>query len=96
MADRITDKHLQALCDRINKLTGSPEKPYARDESTGRTRAQVGNFHISFAYGGVSLHRMSNESGGVSCPLGYGHGTKRELYEKMQAYIAGLEYAERA
>lgn len=93
--DRITDKHLTALCERLNKLTGSPLVPYAMDEERTRHVAQVGNFHISHAYGGVCLHRMSNTSGGVSCPLNAGHGPKRELYEQMRAMIAGVELAQR-
>jgi hypothetical protein len=35
--------------------------------------------------------RHVNESGGATCPLGQGHGTKRELYNTMQAFIKGLE-----
>lgn len=88
--DRITDKMLDTLCDRLNKLTGSPTASYTRTED-GRMRANIGNFHVSRAYGGVCLHRMSNEGGGVYCPLSQGHGPKRELWSAMQAYIAGIE-----
>jgi hypothetical protein len=91
MADRITDKHLDALCERLNKLTDSPAAPYVIDRVTGRNRACIGNHHISHAYGGVCLHRMSNESGGVTCPLIHGHVKKRELYDAMYNYISGLE-----
>jgi hypothetical protein len=91
MADRITDKHLDALAERLNKLTSSPLQPYTLDKVTGRNRACIGNHHISHAYGGVCLHRMSNESGGVSCPLIHGHVPKRELYDAMRNYIAGFE-----
>lgn len=90
--DRITDTHLRALCDRLNKLTGSPATAYERDAS-GKLVAQVGHFHISHAYGGVCLHRMANTGGGVTCPLSNGHGPKRELYEQLRAYIAGIELA---
>lgn len=90
MADRITDKHLNALAERLNKLTNSPTQPYAPD-ADGRNRACIGNYHISYAYGGVCLHRMSNESGGVTCPLIHGHVTKRELYDAMYNYIGGFE-----
>ncbi len=89
--DRITDKHLEALCSRLNTLTGSPLQPYARDEAAGRSIAQVGNFHVSHAYGGVCLHRMSNTGGGVSTPLMGGHVTKRQLYDAMYAMISGIE-----
>lgn len=93
--DRITDKHLAALCERLNKLTDSPLVPYAMNEERTHHIAQVGNFHISRAYGGACLHRMSNTSGGVSCPLNAGHVPKRELYEQMRAMIAGIELVQR-
>lgn len=84
MADRITDKNLQAMCDRINRLMGTPMKPYIDG------KAQIGNYHLSHAYGGVTLHRMHNESGGVSGPFMTGCVPKRELYNQMYAFIAGI------
>jgi len=81
---RITESHLQAIVDRINRITGSPLEPYING------KAQPGNYHISHAYGGVCLHRMGNESGGVSSPLSTGHIPKRELANLMQAFISGL------
>lgn len=92
MTDRATIKQLEAFCDRINIATGSPEAPYARD-AQGKLTACVGNYHISQAYGGVSLQRMCNEHGGVTSPLGLGHVTKRELRDQLRAFIAGLETA---
>lgn len=83
--NRITESQLQAVVDRLNRITGSPMAPYANG------KAQIGNYHISHAYGGVCLHRMHNEGGGVSCPLIGGHVTKRELLGLMHAYIAGIE-----
>ena len=81
--DRITEKHLSYLVDRINTETGSPMQPY------GETGANVGNYHLSFAYGRVSLERMHNTSGGVALIIG--SGTKRELYNQMRAFLSGLE-----
>lgn len=89
-SDRITDKHLDTLCDHLNKLTNSPATSYTR--TADGMRANIGNFHISHAYGGVCLHRMSNENGGVTTPLCYGHVPKRELYEQMRAFIAGIQF----
>jgi hypothetical protein len=90
---RITNKDLKAVVDRINKITGSPEKPYRVEDTVGhfQTRANIGNYHLSYAYGGVCLERMCNESGGVTTPLGCGHIPKRDLYNAMQAYMKGLE-----
>jgi hypothetical protein len=53
---------------------------------------------ISYAYGGASLHRNcsadgNGESHGVSDVLGSGHMPKRELYERMQAFLRGIEAA---
>ena len=84
MINRVTEKQLQAIVDRINTMTGSPLEPYANG------KAQIGNYHLSHAYGGVCLHRMHNEGGGVSSPLSVGHVTKRELANLMYAYICGL------
>lgn len=82
--NRITDKHLQAKIDWLNKITGSPVAPYIDG------KAQIGNYHLSHAYGGVCLHRMHNESGGVSSPLSCGHIPKRELAGLLDAFIAGI------
>ena len=81
---RITDKQLDAIAERLNKLTNSPLTPWING------KAQIGNYHISHAYGGVCLHRMHNEGGGVSSPLSCGHVTKRELADLMYAFIAGI------
>ena len=89
---RITEANLEAVVSRINRMTGSPATPYTRDDA-GRNRANVGNCHLDFAYGGVSLHRMENEAGGVSDVLRCGHVPKRELWNLMHAYISGLEDA---
>ena len=85
MTNRITEKFLQSKVDYLNKLTGSPVEPYLNG------KAQIGNFHLSHAYGGVCLHRMYNEGGGVSSPLSIGHVSKRELAGLLSAYINGIE-----
>ena len=83
--ERVTEKQLQMKVDSINQVTGSPAAPYADG------KAQIGCFHVSHAYGGVSLHRMSNEAGGVHNVFGQGHGPKRELMESMRAYLLGYD-----
>ena len=89
MTTRITIANLEAVVARINRLTGSPAAPWRREGD--RSRANIGNYHLSHAYGGVCLHRMANESGGVNTPLGSGHVPKRELYEQLHAFLRGLE-----
>jgi len=88
--NRITQKDLEAVVLRINTLTGMPVQPYG-DNVDGRCNPQAGSYHLSYAYGGVSLHRMSLTIGctGVSDIFGY-HMPKRELYDRMQSFISGL------
>ena len=85
--NRITDKHLQAKIDLLNKITNSPAAPYVDG------KAQIGNYHLSHAYGGVCLHRMFNDGGGVTSPLSTGHVAKRELAGLLDAFIAGINAA---
>ena len=92
MTTRITIANLEAVVDRINRATGSPSTPWRREGD--RNRANIGNYHLSYAYGGACLHRMANESGGVTTPLGSGHVPKRELYDQLHAFARGIEVAQ--
>lgn len=89
--DRITRKHLDALVARINTVMGTPAEPYRRREDDSGVIANVGNYHISGAYGGWCLHQMVNEGGGVRSVFGVGHVPARQLYDQMQAYMRGIE-----
>ena len=89
MAERITQKHLEGMVSRLNRLTNSPET-YMSDIG-GRRVINIGHFHIDGAYGGVNLVRTCTDGGGISSPIGGGFCTKRELYEKLYAYIRGIE-----
>ena len=84
-------KTLEAVCEFINKAMGSPLTPYTRTES-GLT-ANIGNFHLSLAYGGVCVHRMDNDGGGITEPIWSGHISKAKAENKMRAYLRGLEMA---
>jgi hypothetical protein len=86
---RITEKQLESLVQWVNELTNSPSTSYTRTED-GKLSANIGNYHLYFAYGGVNLHRMTNTSGGVNTPLGGGTRTKRELFNQLHAFINGL------
>lgn len=94
MTNKITDAHLNSLCDTLNILTDSPSTPY-KPNKEGKLIACPGNFHISHAYGGVCLQRIHNEGGAVSNPLSSGHITKRALYNEMQAMIRGIELVQK-
>lgn len=92
--ERITKQHLQRTVDRINSLTGMPSQPYAMVD--GKCQPQAGCYHLSWAYGGVQLHRMSLCAGctGVTTALYTGYTTKRDLYNQMYSFIRGLEAAQ--
>lgn len=88
--ERITEKQLEAVVLRLNKITGNPEHAWTKT-ATG-IKGNIGNYHLDFAYGYVSLVQMHNEGGGIERILP--GGTKRELYEQMQAYLKGLTTAQ--
>ena len=81
---RITMDHINAVVDLINEVTQSPDTPW-----TDGT-ANIGNYHVSQAYGGYSLHRISNEGGGVRDVFSCGHIPKRDLHDRMWAFHAGF------
>lgn len=86
---RITNKELHRMVDYLNRVVGAPLEPWSKGRA-GKYRANIGNYHLSFAYGGVCVHRMHSSGGGVTTPIiGY-HTTKRELWAALNAYIAGI------
>jgi hypothetical protein len=88
MTNRINRAHLEAKAATINRMTNSPLESSRMVD--GKYRANVGNYHISGAYGGYCLHRMSNEAGGCSDVFNCGHITAKNLAALMSAYTAGL------
>ena len=91
MSNRITRKTLDAIVARINTITNSPLEEYTKD-ADGKYRANVGNFHISGAYGGYCLHRMVNIDGGVSDVFSVGHQPARQTADRRYAFISGLNF----
>jgi hypothetical protein len=87
--ERTTLKQLRYLVDELNRETGNPMASYTR-QADGTKHANPGNYHLDEAYGGVNLAQMSNTGGGIHHPIGSGFYTKRELAEKIRAYLCGL------
>jgi len=85
---KITEKMLQNKVDHLNKLTGNHVVTWTRMD--GKTNANIGNYHLYYAYGGVNLHQVVNQGGGVDCPLGDGTRPKRELYYQLDSFIKGF------
>ena len=80
---RITEKDLKHLIDRLNEVTKSPAKPWENGA------ANIGNYHLYFAYGSTAVHQMMTKGGGVRQIVGL--GTKRETYEKLNTLLSGIE-----
>lgn len=91
MSNRITIRNLENLLNHLNDLTNSP-KTY-RNPTTNIIN--VGHFTLSGAYGGYTLHRVGNTSGGVSAPLNTGYISKRELFNAIWIYIRGFELGQK-
>ena len=87
----ITKKFLEAQIERLNRETNNPPAPYVRDGE--KFTAQIGNYHLSGAYGGYSLHRMETDGGGASDVFGSGHITKRDLSARISAMLVGIHAA---
>lgn len=85
---RITNKMLDTLVLQLNQLTESPETTYTKRGD--KYQANIGNYHLSYAYGGVALHRIQNKHGGIEDVLSTGHVPKRDLWNRIKAYKTGL------
>ena len=92
--ERITQKDLDWLVNRINEVTNSPIESWTRNGEEGKRKpgfeANIDNYHLDCAYGGVKLSRMINKGGGITNISTGGYGTKRELYNWMKAFLAGM------
>ena len=87
--DRITEKDLRIRIDYLNELTGNNPKPWERAEGETQSHANIGNYHLYYAYGSVGVHQMANLGGGIKEIIGL--GTKRETYGKLCSLITGIE-----
>ena len=78
---RITQRHLENKLHRLNLMAGFDNPEYST----------IGAYCLDYAYGGVSLHRYVNNSGGIHDVFRCGHVPKKELYNLMSAYETGFE-----
>jgi hypothetical protein len=86
---RISIKDIEARISYLNKITGSPDTTYNKIDS--KLSANIGNYHLSQAYGGCALYRIDNESGGVQDISRIGYASKKDIYNWINAYIAGIQ-----
>lgn len=90
MAERVTQRDLEAVCARVNRTFGESEAAYRRDDG-GQWTAVVGSFTLDGAYGGWALYRITSEGGGCFDVLGIGHVPRRELRDAIFAFLRGVE-----
>ena len=88
---RITRKDLDGAVNLLNRITGNELEPYRKEND--KWVANIGNFHISGAYGGFSLHQMGNQGGGIRDVFQCGHMPMRDLYSLIHAFRKGIEFA---
>ena len=81
---RITRKVLDRLAKQLNVLTEAPKSAWVNGE------AQIGHYYIDGAYGGYSLYRVVNKSGGAMDVFDCGHVPARDLYNRIRAYMRGF------
>ena len=79
---RITQKDLEGRVERINTLLNMANEPYRK---TGKTQEA---FYIDYANGGVALNKMLSSGGAIDI---ISRCSKKELYHRMQAFIAGVK-----
>lgn len=76
----VTEGQLELMAHKINVTAGTPVTTWEAG------KACVGNYHISFAYGGVALHQIKSAGGAARDVFGQGHMPKRELYNMMLGF----------
>ena len=82
MSQRIREADLAIKLHRLNEIVFNKEVP--------PEHFAVGKFHLYHAHGKVQLHQCKSTGGQVDDVLRCGFLTKRELYEKMDAFISGI------
>lgn len=84
-------EHLQPIVDRINELQGLDPAQGSIDWSKEPKgyKTKLGWYYLQGAYGGYQLQRICNDSGGVVVIIP-GFLPKRELQEKLHAYLSGI------
>lgn len=91
MSHRITMQDLKNVLRRLNDIAGQKQDAWEMLPDGGTHKSNPGTYIIDICYGGYRLGQICNESGGERDITG--RTTKRELYHRMHAYIAGYETA---
>ena len=88
---RITDKILNNLIDELNEEINGSAVTWTKEEGSIK-----GMYTLDCSYGGYALQRYANSGGGVSDISSiYGRYTKKELYERIKAFLGGYRLAKK-
>ena len=90
MAYRVTLQMIEQRINYLNEVTDNPKTPWTRN-ANGSNSANVGNYHLGGANGGVKLEQMVGPSGEERDVLSCGYTTKRDLYNRLCAMLDGIE-----
>ena len=86
---RVTNKMLEMRVALLNDMTGAAREPYQMErDSNGHPVANVGTYHLSGAYGGHRLERMTKGGGATDISPRL---SKSALADWINAYINGIE-----
>ena len=91
MKTRITLSDLENRLFDLNEFKGTPLKPHSPSDTMipgAGIKSNVGNYHLSQAYGGFNVYEMVNDAGGIKEPAGSGHVTKRDCLERINSLFA--------
>lgn len=86
--NRITNDDIDRRIEYLNDITDNYQAPYELVD--GKLKHMVGCYYRSGAYGGVRLEQIC-VGGGARDISPHGYGTKRQLYDFLNAYIKGIE-----
>lgn len=89
MTTRTTVAELESLVGHINMTHGFDRGARVWQRIDGHNVSAVGMFYLDGAYGGYALYQIVSDGGGVINVLGGGHQSKRELADRLRAFIAG-------
>jgi len=88
MTSRITMYHLE---DAVRRINGELVGYTTANPNDLPPEKRVGCCYLQGAYGGWTLERIVNESGGCSHVFGCGYVSKRDLYNRMHAMLDGMK-----
>jgi len=88
--EQIKKADLERQVTRINRITNSPQEPMTIGKDN-KTQFNSGCYSLDGAYGGWGLVRMTLAGGSGEDEVIAGHHSMRDLYNRMNALITGLE-----